>query len=137
MNLEDHAGDVIRKGSMAAGLSAEVAAQKAGLSLEELKNYQESGQLSNRLISPPSARLPNWTAPNWSASPKAGCRPSPIYSMARVAANYDGSAGITVNCYLIWDEGSLDAALFDTGWEAAPILELLQQNGLELRAINS
>jgi len=41
--------------------------------------------------------------------------------------------GTTVNCYLIWDEVSREAALFDTGWEAAPILGLIADNQLQLR----
>jgi len=41
--------------------------------------------------------------------------------------------GITVNCYLVWDEVSREAALFDTGWEAAPALKLLAENELQLR----
>src|SRR5262249_16480878 len=43
--------------------------------------------------------------------------------------------GTTVNCYLIWDEVTREAALFDTGWEAKPILDLLAQNHLQLRHI--
>jgi hydroxyacylglutathione hydrolase len=42
---------------------------------------------------------------------------------------------ITVNCYLAWDEVSREAALFDTGWEAAPILKFLEENQLVLRHI--
>src|SRR5216683_2066743 len=41
--------------------------------------------------------------------------------------------GITVNCYLVWDEISREAALFDTGWEAQPILDVLSENQLQLR----
>jgi len=28
---------------------------------------------------------------------------------------------MTVNCYLVWDEVSREATLFDTGWNAEPI----------------
>ena len=41
--------------------------------------------------------------------------------------------GVTVNCYLVWDEVSREAALFDTGWEAQPILDIIEQNALVLR----
>jgi len=40
---------------------------------------------------------------------------------------------ITVNCYLVWDEVTREAALFDTGWDAAPILALMEENQLQLR----
>jgi glyoxylase-like metal-dependent hydrolase (beta-lactamase superfamily II) len=42
---------------------------------------------------------------------------------------------MAVHCYLVWDEVTRDAALFDTGWDAAPILDLVEQNGLQLRHI--
>jgi glyoxylase-like metal-dependent hydrolase (beta-lactamase superfamily II) len=41
--------------------------------------------------------------------------------------------GMDVHCYLVWDEVSREAALFDTGWDAAPVLKLIAENGLELR----
>jgi glyoxylase-like metal-dependent hydrolase (beta-lactamase superfamily II) len=41
--------------------------------------------------------------------------------------------GNTVNCYLLWDEVTREAALFDTGWEAGPIVEQLEQNEIQLK----
>jgi len=41
--------------------------------------------------------------------------------------------GNTVHCYLIWDEVTRDAALFDTGWDAAPIFKLVGENQLQLK----
>lgn len=43
--------------------------------------------------------------------------------------------GLAVNCYLVWDEVTREAALFDTGWEAEPIVALIRENGLQLRHI--
>jgi hydroxyacylglutathione hydrolase len=40
---------------------------------------------------------------------------------------------LEVHCYLAWDEVSREAALFDTGWDAAPIIKLVEENGLTLR----
>jgi len=42
---------------------------------------------------------------------------------------------IRVNCYLLWDEATREAALFDTGWEAAPILALISENQLQLKHV--
>ena len=33
------------------------------------------------------------------------------------------AGGMAVNCYLVWDEVSREAALFDTGWEAGPVAD--------------
>jgi hydroxyacylglutathione hydrolase len=42
---------------------------------------------------------------------------------------------MAVNCYVAWDEVSRDAALFDTGWDAEPIAQLMAANQLQLRHI--
>ena len=41
--------------------------------------------------------------------------------------------GMTVNAYLVWDEVTREAALFDTGFDAAPIFEHIDRNGLTLK----
>jgi glyoxylase-like metal-dependent hydrolase (beta-lactamase superfamily II) len=134
MNLEDHAGDVIRKGSQAAGVSAEAAARAAGLSLADFKNYEETGQISRPVdfaalgaaIGLDGAKLER-IAKGWLPAPPDVSQWRELRQITTMAS------GITVNCYLAWDEVSRQAALFDTGWEAAPILELIQHNGLELQ----
>jgi hydroxyacylglutathione hydrolase len=48
MNLEDHLGDIIRKGRMCSHVSAAAAARAAGLSEPELAALEESGQCAGR-----------------------------------------------------------------------------------------
>jgi len=43
--------------------------------------------------------------------------------------------GMTVNCYLAWDEVTREAALFDTGFDAKPILDTIAAEQLQLRHI--
>ena len=43
--------------------------------------------------------------------------------------------GNAVNACLVWDPNTREAALFDTGWEARPILGLIEQHRLSLRYI--
>lgn len=43
--------------------------------------------------------------------------------------------GMAVNCFLIWDQNSGEAALFDTGWIVRPIQEYVEQHELNLRHI--
>ena len=44
MNLEDHVGDVIRKSRAMLGVSAEAAAQAAGLAVSELAAFEDAGK---------------------------------------------------------------------------------------------
>jgi glyoxylase-like metal-dependent hydrolase (beta-lactamase superfamily II) len=42
---------------------------------------------------------------------------------------------MAVNCYLVWDEVSREAALFDTGWLEGPVAMTLAHEKLQLRHI--
>jgi glyoxylase-like metal-dependent hydrolase (beta-lactamase superfamily II) len=136
MNLEDHLGDVVRKARAMANVSAETAAAAAGLTPPELAALEESGKVANPLnfhalaqtLGLHATKLEQ-LANGWLPSEKdlsAWCELRPITTTAE---------GITVNCYLIWDEVSREAALFDTGWDPTPILGLLEENQLQLRHI--
>jgi glyoxylase-like metal-dependent hydrolase (beta-lactamase superfamily II) len=134
MNLEDHLGDIVRKGRAMSNVSTEAAAAAAGLTAAELAGLEESGQVTKR---PNFAALANLTGLN---APKlegmaSGWRPAEkdlsIWRELRVITTT--AQGITVNCYLIWDEVSREAALFDTGWDPQPILGLIEENQLQLR----
>lgn len=114
--------------------SPAAAAQAAGLTEAELAALEESGQVSKRpdfaklagAIGLHPARL-EAIANGWLPAEKdlATWRELRVLSTA--------GDGITVNCYLVWDEVSREAALFDTGWDATPALKLLEENQLQLR----
>lgn len=134
MNLEDHLGDIIRKARKAANVSADAAAKAAGLTEAELIALEDSGQTPKPLnfaalagLLGLSASKLEGIAQGWLPSEKDL---SPWRELRIITTTHDG---ITVNCYLVWDEVSLDAALFDTGWDAAPIIKLVQENGLQLK----
>ena len=42
---------------------------------------------------------------------------------------------MTVNSYLVWDEATMEAAAFDTGADATPMLEFLRERGLALKSL--
>jgi len=43
--------------------------------------------------------------------------------------------GLTVNAYILWDRDNRDAAIFDTGADAAPLLDAVARFGLNVVAI--
>jgi hydroxyacylglutathione hydrolase len=136
MNLEDHLGDIIRKARAMSHVSASAAAQAAGLTEADLTALEESGQAPKKpdlsalaqLIGLAPAKLEG-IATGWLPAEKDL---SPWRELRCITTTADGMA---VNCYLVWDEVSREAALFDTGWEARPVAELLSQNQLQLRHI--
>lgn len=136
MNLEDHLGDIIRKARAMNSIPTGAAAQAAGMTELELAALQDTGIASKRpnfamlarLIGLNPAKLES-IANGWQPAEKnlSGWRELRVFSSS--------GEGLTVNCYLVWDEATRDAALFDTGLEAQPILDCLAANQLKLRHI--
>jgi glyoxylase-like metal-dependent hydrolase (beta-lactamase superfamily II) len=132
--LEDHLGDIIRKGRQASGVAAQKAAQETGLTEVDFKVLEETGRISatvrfqalGQAIGLDGAKLER-IARGWMPATRD-------LSQWRELRQITTSANdITVHCYLVWDEVSLEAALFDTGWDAAPIFNIIDENGLTLR----
>lgn len=136
MNLEDHLGDIVRKARLMTGTARPAAAESAGLTESELAALEDTGRWSK--------------VPNWSRLAQAiGLDSAKLERVAngwlpnvpdlsnwrelRCITTSDGS--MAVNCYLVWDEAIREAALFDTGWDARPIMDLLAANSLRLRHI--
>jgi hydroxyacylglutathione hydrolase len=133
MNLEDHLGDVIRKARAMSGVSAEAAAQAVGLAPAELAALEESGNVTKR---------PNFAALALSIGLHAGKLESLAHGWLPAKVDLGRwrelrqisttRRGNTVHCYLVWDASTREAALFDTGWDAQPVVDLIADNQLQL-----
>ena len=134
MNLEDHLGDVIRKARMMSNVSAADAARTAGLTTAELAALEESGRLAKQPDLNALAQLVG-LQPFKLENLAKGWLPTPIdigiWRELRVITTT--GEGMSVNCYLVWDEVSREAAIFDTGFDAKPIFDLIAENQLQLR----
>jgi glyoxylase-like metal-dependent hydrolase (beta-lactamase superfamily II) len=134
MTLEDHLGDIIRKGRQSGGVTVDAAARAAGLSGPDFIALEENGRTSAAVNFPAlgqalglnGAKLER-IARGWLPAP----RDLSLWRELRQVTT--AAEGITVHCYLVWDEVSREAALFDTGWDAAPVFQLIADNGLTLR----
>jgi glyoxylase-like metal-dependent hydrolase (beta-lactamase superfamily II) len=136
VNLEDHLGDIIRKARAMSGVPSAAAANAAGISETELSGLEETGH---------PARQPNFTA----LANLIGLDPAKLEGIAHgwhpaekdlspwheLRAITTAGEGITVNCFLVWDEVTRDAALFDTGFDAKPVLDTVATEGLALRHV--
>jgi len=136
MNLEDHLGDIIRKGRKAVNVSTEMAAKAAGLTEAELAALEESGKVTKKpdfralaaLTAQDAGKLER-IANGWLPSEKD-------LSIWRELRRFETEQdGIVVNNYLVWDEVSREAALFDTGWSAQPAIAAIEENQLVLKHI--
>jgi hydroxyacylglutathione hydrolase len=133
VNLEDHVGDIVRKARAAAGVSREAAADAAGWTVHELEEVEENGLSDSganlsalaSLIGLDSAKLER-IARGWMPA-------VPEVSRWRELRQITTKQRLEVNCYLVWDEVTREAALFDTGWQLEPIARLVADHQLQLK----
>lgn len=134
MTLEDHIGDIISKARSMTGVSEETAARAAGLSPQALSELEATGAFSGQVDFSKLAATIGLSGPKLEDIAR-GWLPSAkdiqIWHELRLIQTSQG--GNAVNCYLAWDEVTRDAALFDTGWDAGPVLEIVRENQLQLR----
>ena len=132
--LEDFACDVIGKTQRGLGLSDAALIEKAGVSAEELSEAKsEDGKPGESVLLKLASAL-DLHGPSLVTMASKGWLPAAV-SMDGLAQVNTTWHDMTVNAYLVWDVESKEAVAFDTGADAGPLLELIQANGLTLRAI--
>jgi len=136
MSLEDHLGDIIRKARAMSGASTSVAARAAQLTETELSSLEDSGRFSKRpdfialanAIGLNGKKLEN-IANGWLPAEKD------LNTWQSFRMFTSAGDGMTVNCFLVWDETTRAAALFDTGFDASVVLATIGKERLQLQHI--
>lgn len=136
MNLEDHLGDIIRKARGMSKVSPETAARAAGVTPEDLEKLEVSGQSDQKINYAALGQAIGLDGAKLEGIAKGWLPASKDTSTWREFRCLSSEAnGMAVNSYVIWDEVSREAALFDTGWHAEPTERLIAENQLQLRHI--
>ncbi len=133
MGLEDHAGDMIRKSRMGLGIEREAVAALAQVTDTRLADYEDAGTNPQDLdLQAVAARLE--LAPEALQAVAQGWVPAAhdLNRWQHLEVIESDEGGMSVNCFLIWDEATREAALFDTGWSVLPIAALVEQHQLQL-----
>ena len=136
MTLEDSLGDIVRKARMSCSVTPEAAAAAAGLSVADYSAVEDSGKAPKNFNFSAVGKLLTLSGANLEKIAN-GWLPKPIDTAVWSEFRMITSAGdgMTVNAYLIWDSATLEAALFDTGFDAKPILDIIDRNGLALKHV--
>jgi glyoxylase-like metal-dependent hydrolase (beta-lactamase superfamily II) len=136
MQLEDHLGDILRKARLRTGISTTAAANAADISKTELDALEHSGRVAGKINFPALAQILRLhpkkledIAHGWLPAGKKLSR----WRGLRTFTTSDDD--LSVNCFLIGNETSHEAALFDTGLDATPVLNFLAEENLSLRHI--
>jgi glyoxylase-like metal-dependent hydrolase (beta-lactamase superfamily II) len=136
MNLEDHLGDIIRKARAMNNVSTSAAASAAGISESELSALEETGKTPAKMNFSALGKILGLN-PQKLEGIASGWLPSPkdLSAWHEIRVFTTSGDGLSVNCFLVWDEVTRAAALFDTGLDAKPILDCIAENQLQLKHI--
>lgn len=134
MTLEDHLGDIIRKARQTAGVGPESAARGAGISVSDLDDLERAGCCAAKpnlaalagVVGLDGEKLQG-IADGWLPSPTDLSR---WRELRALSTTRDGNS---VNCYLVWDEVTREAAILDTGWSPEPVFQLIEEYDLNPR----
>ena len=137
MSLEDHLGDILSKARAMNHVSPATAAKAAEIAENELSSLEGTGTPGSLKINYSGLGKALGLSPQKLEAVAKGWLPGKkdlsIWRELRVFTTADDD--LSVNCYLVWDEVTRDAALFDTGLDAAPVLDCIKENQLTLRHI--
>jgi glyoxylase-like metal-dependent hydrolase (beta-lactamase superfamily II) len=136
MNLEDHLGDIIHKAADMNNVPAAKIASAAGLSEDELTALEKTGQCAKKLNFTALAGVLGLDAKKLEGIANGWLPARTDMSLWReIRVIMTSGDGMSVNCYLVWDEVTRDAALFDTGFDAKPVIDMVAAEDLQLRHI--
>ena len=136
MNLEDHLGDIIRKARQMTHTELGAAAAAAGIPESQLAELESTGQATAGISWAKLGAKLTLDGQRLDAISKGwlpALKDLSIWRELRVITTSDGD--MSVNSYLVWDEVSREGALFDTGFDAKPILDLINQEQVALKHI--
>lgn len=135
--IEDNFEDVLRKAAVGQRLGAGALSVRSSLSLKEVRTLL-AGELDEKhlrkvaqVLKLDPDKMISLARGDWYPEPvdlpglHCCCMPFP-------AASYPDA---TTNTFILFDEATKEAIVFDTGTEAAPMLSFLQEQGLSLRAV--
>jgi len=132
MPLEDNFSDVLEKALAGTGSSEAAIAKKSGISTAEVHallrgHFDEASarRLADALDLRADALVRLARGEYLPVVP-------PVKNIVQVVTPY---AGLTVNAYILWDPESHGAAIFDTGADATPLLDIIQREQLDVVGI--
>lgn len=130
--LEDNFSDILGKAMRGLALGEKEAAERAGLSVHDVRSLL-AGQFAEKSLNVLAAAL-MLNAPALLALARGRYQPNVEQppNLATVTTSYHG---MLVNSYVLWDRDNRDAAIFDTGTIADPILELVSIHNVNVVAI--
>lgn len=136
MELEDHAGDILRKARAMHAHSAAQVAAAARISETALAAFETTGVATAKLNFARLAQAAGLDPEKFEAVARGWLPATPAISRWRELRPFTTRDDeMSVNHFLVWDAATREAALFDTGLDATSALAVLTAERLALRHI--
>ncbi len=133
MALEDHIGDICRKARIQTKTSMEEAIAVAAVDEASLHAFETDGMEASSVNVVALAELLELDVAK-AERIAGGWEPASVdLNLWQELRMVTTSEGFEVNSFLVWDEQSRVAALFDTGWFADDIFKLIDDHDLDLQ----
>jgi glyoxylase-like metal-dependent hydrolase (beta-lactamase superfamily II) len=132
VELEDHAGDVVRKAMFGLGVGMHALAARTGLSLPTIAALRDGRGAPGDLAAAAAALGLDGPA---LVALAAGTYDPGVAVPEGLAVVSTPHGELVVNAYLAWAPGATQAVAFDTGTDARPLLAVLAARGLGLAAV--
>ncbi|MGZ5568402.1 MAG: MBL fold metallo-hydrolase, partial [Limisphaerales bacterium] len=130
--LEDNFADIVGKAQRGLGLADDAVAGRARISVAELTAFKD-GQFSEGVARKLAPALDLAADALVELGKKAWYPPAhELEGLAQFNTTYHD---MTVNSYVVFDPKSKEAAVFDTGATAKPMLDFAKQNRLKIQLI--
>ena len=130
--LEDLFNDVISKTMRGLGVSEAQLAAKAGVTEAQI-SAARGGEVDEAVLTAIAPHL-GLHGPSLIAMARGAWAPAEV-SLNGLAQLTTTHGDMLVNSYLVWDPNTKNAAAFDTGADAAPMLDFVREHGLNLSLV--
>ena len=131
-NLEDCHEDILGKAMRGLGIGKNEMAQRLGVGKPEIEAILNGGVDENLInamageLELDGEKLIQSARKNWSPAPVL------LRGLRQISSSY---GDMIVNAYVVWDEDTRNAWIFDTGTDAQPILAFIEEEKLKIDAI--
>jgi hydroxyacylglutathione hydrolase len=132
IQLEDLHQDILGKAMRGFGVGKNEMAQRLGVEKTEIESILY-GEVDETLIKAMAVEL-QLNGQNLIQSARKEWSPAPILlrGLKQISSSY---GDMIVNTYLVWDEDTCKAWIFDTGTDAHPVLAFIEKENLKVDAI--
>ena len=130
--LEDFHEDILGKAMRGFGIAKNEMARRLGTGRSEIEAIL-NGNVDEKLINAMAGEL-QLDGGKLIRSAKKEWSPLPVelIGLKQISSAY---GDMIVNAYVVWDEGSRNAWVFDTGTDAQPILDFIEEEKLKVDSV--